>query len=581
MGSSVLQASISSNTTGAEAIADIIAQHGVKTVFALAGASHTLLLKALAERGIKIVGSRHESATVAAADGYARTTGRLGVALVIEEQGLPNAVGGLASSWSARSSVLVIAARSPHGWYDAEFEFDLDTQAFVKPVTKWARAIPSPERIPEYMDAAIRQATGTPPGPVVLTVSRDYFAARLDAVSWAPAQAPAIQAGTPDGASVKEIAERLLKAKRPLIVLGASAGREDAAYALRALQAKCPVPIMAQSSARGLLGEDNATVFNWAYAYPAAKEADVVVFLGGPISQRLGFGQDARFSADACYVRVEPSADELHRFRWVDFPIQSCIVPFVLALTRALTDETLKAAFHSQWVAVALQPRSQAIAALPRLGPTLHPIEIGDALKALPFQQGTIVGDGAAIQSWFNLGFKVPAGFRFMDHFPLGSMGVGTALAVGAAAAEAEKNQDGITVLVTGDGSFGYYMAELSEAVRAGLRLVVIVGNDGAWGTELHGQLMKQGKAFNTELGPQDFAVIANGLGCAGQRVSTRVELDNALKRAWASNVPYVIDAQIDRNAGKALKIDETFSNALFDSVLPHSHKKLVTQTSA
>jgi len=518
--------------TGADAIAEILCHQGVTTVFALAGASHSLLLKALVDRGVNIIGSRHESATVVAADGYARATGRLGVALIIEEQGIPNAIGGLSSVWSAGSSVLVIAARSPHGWYDAESEYDFDSQALTKPITKWSRAVPAAERLPEYMDAAIRQTSTAPTGPVVLTVLRDFFAAPVEQVSWTPHRAPAIKVGSVDHHTLTQIAQRLASAKRPLIVLGASARRDDCASALEKLQAYFPIPVMAQSAARGLLPENNISVFNWAYAYPAAKAADVVIFLGGPMSQRLGFGQDGRFSSEACYVRVDEAPAELHRFRWVDYPIQAQIRTFLDGLHAALQDQLVKRAFDADWVEATLQDRAAAIAALPRLGTQLHPIEIADALKCARLTHGFLVGDGAAIQSWMNLGFCVPAGFRFMDHFPLGSMGVGTALAIGAAAAAHEKSPEVQTILITGDGSFGYYMAELSEAVRAGLKIIVIIGNDGAWGTEYHGQVMKHGKPLNTELGPQNFAQIAEGLGCAGCTVENRKELDSALATA-------------------------------------------------
>ena len=107
-----------------------------------------------------------------------------------------------------------------------------------------------------------------------------------------------------------------------------------------------------------------------------------------------------------------------------------------------------------------------------------------------------LVGDGADIQNWMYGALRVRQAPGFLDHYPLGAMGVGTPLAVGAAAAATEAPGPARTVvLVTGDGAFGFHPAELHAAARAGLRLVCIVGNDGAWGTEMHGQVQAVGRA--------------------------------------------------------------------------------------
>ena len=148
--------------TGGMVISRILARHGIGTVFALGGASHAHLLTALADDGFRIVSGRHETGTVGAADGYARVTGKVGVALIIADQGLPNAITGIASAYHACSPVLVLVARLPESWTEAEAEYDAARLALVQPIVKWARTVPSTERLGEYV------ATGLKRGPLSL-----------------------------------------------------------------------------------------------------------------------------------------------------------------------------------------------------------------------------------------------------------------------------------------------------------------------------------------------------------------------------------------------------------------------------
>jgi acetolactate synthase-1/2/3 large subunit len=154
----------------------------------------------------------------------------------------------------------------------------------------------------------------------------------------------------------------------------------------------------------------------------------------------------------------------------------------------------------------------------------------------------------------------------------MGAMGVGTPLAVGAAAAARElalaaRTDVPPTLLTTGDGSFGFYPAELHAAALAGLKLICVVGNDGAWGTELHGQLKAIKRTINTDLGYQRYDLVGQGLGCHGELVEKPVELTPALDRAFAHNGPSVINVMIDRSAGAQVKSDTRAQMIMFDDL--------------
>jgi acetolactate synthase-1/2/3 large subunit len=160
----------------------------------------------------------------------------------------------------------------------------------------------------------------------------------------------------------------------------------------------------------------------------------------------------------------------------------------------------------------------------------------------------------------------------FLDHYPMGAMGVGTPLAVGAAAAALEQalatgEPLRPVLLTTGDGSFGFYPAELHAAAQAGLKLICVIGNDGAWGTELHGQIKAIERTVNTELGYERYELVGRGFGCQGEFVGSLAELQPAIERAFAASGPSVINVIIDRAAGAQLKSEPLAQMIMFDDL--------------
>ena len=183
-----------------------------------------------------------------------------------------------------------------------------------------------------------------------------------------------------------------------------------------------------------------------------------------------------------------------------------------------------------------------------------------------------LVGDGADIQNWMYGALRVRRPGGFIDHYPLGAMGSGTPLAVGAAAALAEaarrqQTAPPVTVLVTGDGSIGFHPAELHAAALAGLNLKVIVGNDAAWGTEAHGQITALGRTINTELGILPYARLAEAFGCTGLTCDTADALEASLDQLFAIPGPALLDVRIDPRAGAELKSNPLASAILFSDI--------------
>lgn len=551
--------------TGAEWIAAQLKAQDIGTVFAVAGASHTWLLDALDRAGITIVSSRHEGGAVGAADGYARTLAdrrpvRVGVALIVAEQGLANAVGGLAVAQALGSPVVVLAASPPHGHGEAAAG---DALRFAAPTAKWVSAVPSAERLPDYVEAAFRQTVSGRPGPVVLQVPQDLFRADLSTTAPRPIEGASSVA---DAGAIDRAARVLAAARRPLAIAGFGAYRSAAADALNALAQEFGIPVLGNGTGRGLLAEDDRLGFSWPYAQIAASHADAVLIVGEMLSQRLGYGLPPRFSPQAKFLQIDAEAEALGRNRTLDVPMLGDPGGTLALLIECLRGMVAKA--KPSWLAEALGERAATVDRLAAsAGPAIHPLALARALQARLPAEAMLVGDGADIANWMYGAVRVRRAGGFLDHYPLGAMGSGTALAVGAAAALKELGDPAPTVLVTGDGALGFHPAELHAAARAGLNLKIVVGNDGAWGTEAHGQREALGRTLNTELGTLPYARLGEAFGCEGLTCDTLEQLQPSLDALFAASGPALLDVRIDPAAGAELKRNPLASNIVFSDI--------------
>jgi acetolactate synthase-1/2/3 large subunit len=561
--------------TGADLIAGRLAALGVGSVFSVAGASHAFLLRALHERGIAIISSRHESGAVSAADGYARISRGLGVALIVGEQGLPNAIGGLAAAYAANSPVLLLMALPPENLVEARSISDQHKLELVAPLSKYARIVPGAARLADYLHTACHQALSGRPGPVVLGLPGDVVTAPcVDDLPARREHEPARPAADP--ALVARAAEWLGAARRPLIIAGAGACWGNAGEGLARLR-DLGIPVTANGLGRGLVPEDWASSFSWPFAQLAAAQADCVLLVGARLTQRLGFGLPPRFHPQARFIQIDICAEEAHRNRPIDLFIHANAGQATAAIASALARAAPPATGRVGWLKGALAPRFAAVARLrddtgPPASGAAHPLQLGRELAALMPADTIYIGDGADIQNWMYGAIAVRQAPGFLDHYPLGAMGIGTALAVGAATAARDLaastgKAPRHTVLVTGDGSFGFHPAELHAAALAGLKLVVVIGNDGAWGTEVHEQRRAIGTDINTRLGALAYEQVAAGFGCRGIRVEHLGELRPALEAAFAADGPVVVNVLTDPEAGAAIKQDDNLRMIMFSDL--------------
>lgn len=558
----------------AQYLAETIAACGSGTVFALAGATHAPLLFALEDLGVEIVGGRHESGTVGAADGYARRTGRTGFAMIVAEQGLANAQTALMTAAQAETPVVVIATRFPDSWVEPAIQYAVDRHELTAPFLKYSRTVPSPERIGDYFEAAVKAANEGVRGPALLVVPLDFLSRPAGRPAGAPrTQSPARSLVLPgaDEASLAAMAQMLEAAQRPIVVTDNRAVLSDCAAPLTRLAAM-GVPVLGNGLGRGLAPETAPTGYPWPFAQRAASQADLVIVVGARMNMWFGYGLAPRFAKDARFIHLDISAEAIGR----NAPVDLAVLADPGRTLAALCDRLGSAGYarDPQWIAAALAEREARVEQLlADYGEQLHPASIGDALNRLLPESRALVCDGADSMNFTFARMRVHRPRSYSDLLPFGAMGAGFPIAVGMAAGEAELARDAgrpaeNVAFVTGDGAFGFFLAELDTVARSRLPLTVLVSNDGKWGTEYHGQELAYGRTVNTDLGQADYAAIARAFGCAARTVATRNELEAAIEAARDGSGPMLIDVRVDPMGGRIRKHEPLLGMILFEDIM-------------
>ncbi|WP_439532753.1 thiamine pyrophosphate-binding protein [Polymorphobacter sp.] len=562
---------MSNQMTGGEAMVEVLRGLGLRTVFSLAGAAHAPFLRDLEAARFHIVSSRNENATVAAADGFARVSGLPGIAMIAGHQGLPNALGGIRTAQLACSPVVLLASVA-EGTTEAMDEETNDGLDIVKPFVKWAKTVTDVNRIEEYLNAAIHRARSGRPGVAVLGIPTRLQAQPLREGSRVASAKRLPAPPQPDADAIAALADAVGKARRPLLLVGSGAALAGAGPALRALATDFGLPVFSHALGRGLVPEDGAHAWPWALAQVAAKHADLVIAIGIRFQQRIGFGLAPRFADDAIFAQIDIDAGEIGRTRGIEIPIQADARTGAEALHAALSARR-QPAFTRDWIGEALAPR---LALVDTLGhdeaAPIHPLRIGRTLMAKMPANTIFVADGADVYNWMSAVIRIRADRSFMDHYPLGSMGIGTPLALGAAAAARQIAEDSGTdprpvVLVTGDGSFGFYPAEFNSAALAGLTIVCLISNDGNWGTERNALLTQLGTTVNCVLGQCDYHLVAQGFGVTGERIVEPADLGPAIDRAFAATSSTVLNVITDTDAGELRKRDKRLQMVTFEDL--------------
>jgi len=532
---------------GGDIVARQLSAFDIDHLFTLTGGHISPIYDGLSATSIRLVDFRHEQAAVHAADAYARVRRNVGVAAVTAGPGVTSAITGVLNALYAGSPIVVLGGRNPYMTDGTGNLQEAPNLQLMSPVTKYCAAVYDVWRTCDIIYEAIQAAQEPREGPAYIDLPMDVLLSRISAEDAPPFRKPIVRSRCiPDPDTVTAVAKLLSASMQPVILAGSGAYWAHAEEALAELATIADVPVFLNGMARGLLGRkhQNLVTRNRRQALMAA---DFVLLLGADFDFRLGFGQGNTFHSDATIVQVDPDGTRIGHNRHVDIGIVSDIKLFVAELVRL--DGTFAVRKPRRWTKSLIAKNQastfgnhQVAGDSSPVDPRQFVIEVSEFLDT----DATVIGDGGDIVAAFASVHRPGGPGHWMDPGPFGCLGVGAPFAIGA---RLHRPSSQIAV-VFGDGAFGFNALEFDSAVRQNLPFVGIVGNDGAWGEmrnfhedifggyDLRGQYLSQRTSYSC---------IAKAVGGYAERVDRASQIKPALKRAFDSGMPAVVDVVLDQ----------------------------------
>ncbi|MGZ4755134.1 MAG: thiamine pyrophosphate-binding protein [Acidimicrobiia bacterium] len=517
------------SSTGAQAVAFTLRALGVEVAFGLPGVHNLALWPALHEAGIRIVGARHEQGTVYAADGLARATGGLGVALTTTGPGAANTIGAVGEAWASHSPVVVIATDIPstqrrRGVYRGVLHESIAQAAMFVAVTKSTIDVADADGISAAIVTAATIACSAPTGPVYVGIPTDLLDVPAPIVD-----APSAE-WNQDRSDVQPVIDAIAASERPLVWVGG--GGRDAGAGIDALASRLGAPVVTTYQARGVLPIDHPLLVGAPPHEPPVIElierADLAIVIGSDLDAMNTMGWRLPFPRRRVAINID-EADATKNYA----------MDVVLA-TDARTTEVL---------AGAVPERSPWAGDLAALITTLRDElrkdpETAESIAFLERTEAALPADALVFADMCIPGYWLAGHFRVRSpralHYPMGwgTLGFAFPAAIGAAAALRRERQP--VVSVSGDGGMLFAIGELATAAQEALPLTAVVVDDGGYGMLRYGH--DPDLDYGTELTTPDFAAVALGFGIAAHTVDgVGDDYEAALRTAVASGAPNLL----------------------------------------
>jgi len=516
-------------------------------VFTLCGGHIAPIYDGCIDEGIAVVDVRHEQTAAHAADGWARVTGRPGVAVVTAGPGLTDAVTGVASARRADVPIVIFGGKAPRQLVDMGALQDMDHVELMRPITKWSVSVPEGRRLPEYVAAAFRRATSGVPGPVFLEVPADVlYAGYEESEVTFPADYRTRAAATGEPEAVERAVALLKQAQRPVAIVGSQLRWSHHREAFPKFVSTFGIPIYVNGLGRGSLPPDDPHFFSLTRKQ-ALREADVVVIFGTPLDFRLGYGKESHINGTAAVIQVDLDGAEIGRNRGAQVGIVGDSGLVMAQLTDLVEREGYSASLSRPWLDALRQRERQRWEQLePELSSNavpVNPLRACREIASVLSEDAIVVADGGDFVATAAAIVPVRRQGHWLDPGPLGTLGVGPGYAMAAKLAKPHCS----VVIVYGDGSFGLHAMEFEALARQKINVVGVIGNDAAWTQIRRGQLQIYGadRAIATRLDFTRYDRVAEALGCHGEYVERPEEIRPAMERALAAGRPAVVNIKI------------------------------------
>ncbi|MBU4200576.1 MAG: biosynthetic-type acetolactate synthase large subunit [Verrucomicrobia bacterium] len=551
--------------TGVECLMDGLKKAGVKTIFGLPGGSVLDIFDKLYTAPFEFVLTRHEQGATHMADGYARATGQVGCCLVTSGPGATNTVTGLATAYMDSIPVVCISGQVPSSMIGNDAFQEADTTGITRPVTKHNYLVRNVDDLPRIIAEAFHIAGTGRPGPVLVDIPKDV-------------QRASTKAPTPDEVKIRgynptieghpkqiaRLAEAINKSKKPLLYVGGGAILSNAAEEVTALARKANIPVTTTLLGLGcfpetdplalrMLGMHGSVTANY-----ATHHCDLMVSVGARFDDRVT-GKISEFAprAEIAHIDIDPSA--ISKSVPVDIPV----VGDAKNILRNLIPQ-VEAKERKEWLDQIAAWKAKYPFTYDQKGSGLMPQYVIEQIYALTKGDAIIVTEVGQHQMWSAQYYQYTQPRTFISSGGLGTMGFGLPAAIGARMGRPDK----LVVDISGDGSAQMNFQELVVAVEHQVPIKVVILNNGHLGMVRQWQEMFYHKQYSaTRLGRRgrgknenipepaadsylpDFVKLAEAHGALGLRVKTRAEVIPTLEKAFASELPAVVECLVEPEA--------------------------------
>jgi acetolactate synthase-1/2/3 large subunit len=537
--------------SGAQMVIEALIAEGVDTVFGYpGGAIMNVYDEIYKQEGFEHILTRHEQAAIHAAEGYAKVTGKVGVAMITSGPGFTNAVTGLADAYMDSIPLVVISGQVPMSLIGTDAFQEIDSVGISRSCTKHNYLVTDASDLPRILKEAFYIARTGRPGPVHVDIPKDVTAQIAEFDYSKPVELETYKPTTKGNMrQIKKAIEAIAAAKRPLLYLGGGVISANAAELVREFAKKTGIPAVETFMARGTMSHDDPLLISMlgmhgSYAANMAmSETDLVIGLGARFDDRVT-GKLSEFAKNADVIHVDIDPASISKLVNADYPIVGD-VKSVLEEMIPMAKGKIDPARYEPWLDTIDHFNK------------LHPLgysEEGERIKPqwVIERLGQLLGDDANIstdvgqhQMWTAQFYPFTRPRQWISSGGLGTMGFGFPAAIGVKRGDMER----ISINVTGDGSILMNIQELMTAVEYKLPVINVILNNNYLGMVRQWQTMFYDKRHSeTDLSMQpDFVKLAESFGGVGYRVTTKEAFDAALKDAIEKNVVAIIDVVVDR----------------------------------
>ena len=523
--------------TGGQALVRSLTIQGVDVLFGLPGVQLDGAFDALweARDSVRVYHTRHEQAASYMADGYARTTGRVGTCLVVPGPGLLNAASGLSTAYACSAPVLCIAGQIPFksiGRGAGMLHEIPDQLGAAHSFSKWGALAGRPEDVPGVMHEAFRQLQSGHPRPVVVEVPQDVLL-NAGEVALADRVEPEREAGDPD--AIEKAAETLGRSERPVIFTGGGVLRSGAWTSLERLAGMLEAPVIMSSSGRGAVSDRNYLAQTMVAGPELLPPADVVLVVGTRFLQPAQSKWRPR--ADQTVIQIDVDPDEIGRNSPAAIGVVGDADVVLQELLARIPRHNRRRESRREECEAARRKVEAALGALEPQRSYAQAIR-----EALP-DDGIVVSGVTQLGYWIQFGtFPVYRPRTLITPGYQGTLGYEYGTALGAqVGAPAQR-----VVAICGDGGFMYQVGELATAVRHHINAIAIVFNDGAFGNVRRMQeQLYHGHLIASDLSNPDFMKLADAFGLRGLRADGPEGLRTQLAAALRDDAPALIEVPV------------------------------------